>query len=73
MVCPVGVGHGFDTLVTNAVHFEEEGVELPDPVSHDTSMETIGEWARQFYKDNERFGLAVSFAEAGQSHALPRL
>ena len=56
---------GFDTLVTNAVHFEEAGVELPDPVSHDTSMETIAEWAHQF-RDEEagRFGLAISHNEA---------
>ena len=57
---------GFDTLVTNAVHFEEEGIELPDPMGHETSMETIGEWARQFYRDNERFGLAVGVGEASQ-------
>ena len=57
---------GFDTLVTNALHFEAEGIELPDPVAHDTSMDTVGEWARKLYIEDERFGLAVSNAEAGQ-------
>jgi ABC-type glycerol-3-phosphate transport system substrate-binding protein len=56
---------GYDTLVTNAVHFEDAGVELPDPVAHDTSMEQIGEWAREFYIDGERFGLFVALAEIG--------
>jgi len=57
---------GFDSLVTNAVHFEEAGIELPDPTSHDTSMETIAEWAHQF-RDEEagRYGLALSWSEAG--------
>ena len=32
---------GFDTLVTNALHFEEAGIDLPDPVGHETSMDTI--------------------------------
>jgi len=57
---------GFDTLVTNAVHFEEVGVELPDPVSHDTSMDTIAQWARDFRDEEQgRFGLAISHSEAG--------
>ena len=57
---------GFDTLVTNAVHFEEAGVELPDPVGRDTSMETIGEWARSFRDESQgRFGLAINPAEIG--------
>lgn len=57
---------GFDTLVVNAVHFEEEGVALPEPTAHDTSMDTIGEWARKFYIEDERFGLTVGNAEAAQ-------
>ena len=57
---------GWDSLVTNAVHFEEAGIELPDPVGHETSLETIGEWAHSFYKEGERFGLAVGVAEIGQ-------
>ncbi|MBX3014817.1 MAG: extracellular solute-binding protein [Caldilineaceae bacterium] len=54
---------GQDTFVINAVHFEQEGVELPDPVGHDTTMATYGEWVRKFYKDGERFGLGFTFAE----------
>ena len=50
---------GYDTLVTNAVQFEEAGIELPDPTSHDTSMETIGEWVRELYVEGERFGLGA--------------
>lgn len=57
---------GFDTLVTNALHYEEAGVELPDPVAHDTSMDTIAEWAHSFRDEEQgRFGLAVSYSEAG--------
>ncbi len=56
---------GYDTLVTNALHFEEAGVELPDPIAHDTPMEQVGEWAREFYIDGERFGLFVALAEIG--------
>jgi ABC-type glycerol-3-phosphate transport system substrate-binding protein len=55
---------GQDTLVLNAVHFEQEGIELPDPVGHETSMATYGEWARKFYNDGERFGLSFPFGEA---------
>ena len=55
---------GYDSLVTNKVHFDAEGIELPDPTSHDTSMETIAEWAHRFYKEGERYGLAVSLGEA---------
>jgi ABC-type glycerol-3-phosphate transport system substrate-binding protein len=57
---------GFDSFVINAVHFEQEGVELPDPIGHETPMEIYGEWARSFYKpDGERFGLNMSWGEAG--------
>jgi ABC-type glycerol-3-phosphate transport system substrate-binding protein len=56
---------GFDTMIINAVHFEAEGVALPDPVGHDTSMATYGEWAHKFFKDGERFGLSMSWGEAG--------
>ena len=55
---------GFDTLVTNAVHFEEAGIELPDPVGHDTSMETIAEWAHEFRDEEKgRWGLTISHGE----------
>ena len=63
---------GWDTLVTNAVHFREAGIELPDPTSHDTSMETIGEWARQLYVEGERFGLSVGPGETAFT-VLPRI
>ena len=63
---------GFDTLVTNAVHFQEMGIDLPDPVGHDTSMETIGEWARALYVEGERFGLGVTPSEATFA-VLPRI
>lgn len=54
---------GIDTLVTNAAHFEEAGITLPDVNSRDTSMETIAEWANSFYKENERFGLFIGHGE----------
>lgn len=54
---------GHDTLVTNKKHFDEAGIDIPDPTSHDTSMDTIGEWARTFYTEGERFGLAFPFSE----------
>ncbi len=55
---------GHDTLVINKKHFDEAGVELPDPMGHDTSMDTYGEWARSFYIENERFGLSFPNAES---------
>ena len=54
---------GPDSFVINALHFEQEGVEIPDPVGHDTPMETYGEWARKFYRDGERFGLGFAYGE----------
>ncbi len=56
---------GFDTLVTNQVHFDAEGVTLPDPTAHDTPIDTIAEWAHKFYKEGERYGLSVTYSEAG--------
>lgn len=56
---------GWDTFVANAAQFKAEGIELPEPTSHSTSMETIGEWARQLHRDGERFGLNVGRAEPG--------
>ncbi len=58
---------GQDSLVTNAAHFKEAGVELPEPTAHDTSMETIGEWARSFYQEDQRFGLNFSHSETAVS------
>jgi ABC-type glycerol-3-phosphate transport system substrate-binding protein len=63
---------GYDSLVTNAVHFREAGIELPDPTSHDTSMDTIAEWARSLYVEGERYGLAVTPSEATFA-VLPRI
>ncbi len=54
---------GWDTLVTNAAHFREAGIDLPEPTAHDTSMEQIAEWARALYVQGERFGLAVGIGE----------
>src|SRR3954453_7084867 len=51
---------GYDTLVTNANHFKEAGIDIPDPKSHDTTMDSVAEWAHQLYKPNERFGLAIT-------------
>ena len=55
---------GQDTLVINKKHFDEAGIEAPDPAGHETSMETYGEWARSFYKENERFGMAFAYGES---------
>ncbi len=55
---------GYDSLVTNAVHFREAGIELPEPTAHDTSMDTVAEWARALYSEGERFGLAAVYTEA---------
>ena len=55
---------GHDTLIVNKKHFEEAGVDLPDPVGHDISMDTYGEWARSFYVENERFGLNFPNSES---------
>lgn len=56
---------GHDTLVTNALHLEEEGIEVPDPMSHTTGMAEIGDWARRLYREGERFGLSPSYSEPG--------
>jgi ABC-type glycerol-3-phosphate transport system substrate-binding protein len=63
---------GYDSLVTNAVHFRDAGIELPEPTSHDTSMAMIADWAKQLYVDGERFGLAVTPGEACFA-VLPRI
>ncbi len=54
---------GQDTMVINAVHFEEAGIELPDPKGHETKIETYDEWARTLTKGKERFGLATAYDE----------
>jgi ABC-type glycerol-3-phosphate transport system substrate-binding protein len=63
---------GWDTLVTNAKHLRDAGIELPDPTAHDTSMEQIAEWARQLYREGERFGLSVGMGETMLA-VLPRI
>lgn len=55
---------GQDTIVINAVHLRNAGITPPDPKSHDTSMETYAEWARQLFKKGEVFGLGTTFDEA---------
>jgi ABC-type glycerol-3-phosphate transport system substrate-binding protein len=55
---------GHDTLAINRLHFEEAGIEPPEPTAHDTAMDTYAEWARSFYVENERFGMAFPFSES---------
>jgi ABC-type glycerol-3-phosphate transport system substrate-binding protein len=57
---------GHDTLVANKKIFDAEGIELPDPTSHDTSMDTIGEWILKLYKENERYACTLNVSELGQ-------
>jgi ABC-type glycerol-3-phosphate transport system substrate-binding protein len=54
---------GFDSIVANAAHLREEGIELPDPTAHDTSMDTIAEWGRRLHRQGERFGFNIAHAE----------
>ena len=62
---------GYDCFVTNYLHFEEAGLEPPEPTSHEYSMDQIAQWAHDFYKPGkgpgevERYGLALSWGEAG--------
>jgi len=60
---------GYDCFVTNFKHFEELGIEAPDPKTHDTSMDTIAEYAETFRVESggkvERFGLALAGGDAG--------
>ena len=55
---------GHDTMIINKVHFDEAGIEPPDPTSHDVDMDTYAEWARSFYVEGERFGLAIPYGES---------
>jgi ABC-type glycerol-3-phosphate transport system substrate-binding protein len=60
---------GQDAFAINLLHFEELGIEPPEPTSYDTSMDTIGEWARRFYQagagpgEVERYGIACVTGE----------
>lgn len=58
---------GHDTLVINKKHFDDAGIEPPDPAGHETSMDAYGEWARSFFVENERFGLAFPNSETAVS------
>lgn len=63
---------GHDVLIANKRHFEELGIEAPEPASHSTPMETIGEWIRKFYKagkgpgEVERWGANILIVDAAQ-------
>jgi ABC-type glycerol-3-phosphate transport system substrate-binding protein len=57
---------GHDTLVVNKKIFDAEGIELPEPTSHETSMDTIAEWIRKLYKENERYGCTLNVGETAQ-------
>ncbi|HMN30810.1 MAG TPA: extracellular solute-binding protein [Caldilineaceae bacterium] len=62
---------GFDSFVINAVHFEEAGIELPDPTGHDTSMATYAEWAHQLHQEgSDRFSLNLTWGEEGTKSLL---
>jgi len=55
---------GFDTIVINAEKFAEAGLDLPDPVAHDTPMEEFAEWARIFRdEENGQWGLDIPMRE----------
>jgi ABC-type glycerol-3-phosphate transport system substrate-binding protein len=54
---------GHDTILINKKIFEAEGIELPEPTAHDTSMDTIAEWAHMLYTENERYGLLPTYSE----------
>jgi len=56
---------GYDSIVINAVHLKEAGITPPEPTAHTTSMDTYAEWGRKLYKKGERYGLGISYGEAG--------
>ena len=62
---------GYDLFVANALHFEEEGIDLPDPEKHDVTMDQIYEWAHHFYKPGsgpgavDRYGLNLAGGDGG--------
>jgi ABC-type glycerol-3-phosphate transport system substrate-binding protein len=58
---------GHDTLMCNKKMFEAEGISLPeDPTSHDTDMDTIADWIRAFYIEDERYGMLPNYGESAQ-------
>ncbi len=55
---------GYDTIKINTLHFDAAGIAVPDPLSHNTSMQTIGEWARSFRDEaTGRWGLSFNADE----------
>ena len=52
---------GFDCFVTNKLHFDEMGVEVPPPDKPGPPLETVGEWVRKLYKKGERYGLQCAY------------
>jgi ABC-type glycerol-3-phosphate transport system substrate-binding protein len=50
-------------MVINTIPLKNAGITPPDPVAHDTSMDTYAEWARQLFKKDEMFGLSTTFDE----------
>ena len=55
---------GQDTIVINAVQFKAGGLKLPDPKAHDTSMDTIAEWAHKLNQKGNPYGLGMTFDES---------
>jgi len=61
---------GHDCFISNVVHFKELGIEPPDPMSRETSMDTLAEWIHKFFKPGkgpgevERFGLVMMIGDA---------
>ena len=55
---------GQDTIVINAVQFKAGGLTLPDPKGHETSMDTIAEWAHKLYTKGGVYGLGMTFDES---------
>lgn len=64
---------GYDCLVTNKLHFEELGIELPEPDEPGPSLDTVAEWAHELYKEEEggkRYGLAFAYFDHGLEPAV---
>lgn len=55
---------GQDSLVVNTVAFKDAGITLPDPKGHETSMDTVAEWATKMYKKGGPYGMGMSYDES---------